>query len=113
MQILTFIVNGNLVNPGANTDINLPIPGGLSKWFILQPRGLSKYVIDEIALYDRALSHEEITSIYNNLVGTMNKINPGQNKIFKVASPTLSEGAHTLRLCTASACNTAVLTITQ
>ncbi|MBI4010442.1 MAG: LamG domain-containing protein [Candidatus Aenigmarchaeota archaeon] len=61
-------------------------------------------IIDEIGIYNRALSDSEITQLYSGLVI------PGQLATVKPLA-TLTSGKHTLRLCTSSMCNTAVLHI--
>jgi len=61
-------------------------------------------IIDEVYIYNRALSDSEITQLYSGLVI------PGQLATVKPLA-TLTSGRHTLRLCTSSMCNTAVLHI--
>ncbi|MBI4009933.1 MAG: hypothetical protein HY361_01935 [Candidatus Aenigmarchaeota archaeon] len=60
--------------------------------------------IDEVRIYNRALSESEIKQLYSGL------ILPGQLATIKPLA-TLTSGKHTLRLCTSSMCSTAVLTI--
>lgn len=60
--------------------------------------------IDEVAIYNRALSEDEIKSRYSGLVL------PGQPATVKPLI-SLEKGRHTLRLCTSSMCNTAILTV--
>lgn len=60
--------------------------------------------IDELRIYNRALSENEIQQLYLGLVA------PGQLAKVKPLTP-LSKGTHALRLCTSSICNTAILTI--
>ena len=62
--------------------------------------------IDEVKIYNRALSSQEIKADYN--IGS--QINPGQIADMKIYN-SLAQGKHTLKLCTSSACNTAILTI--
>ena len=61
--------------------------------------------VDEVVVYNRALSESEIKQLYSGLVS------PGQVATIKPLA-TLTKGTHTLRLCTSSMCNTAILTIT-
>ncbi|MBI1978818.1 MAG: LamG domain-containing protein [Candidatus Aenigmarchaeota archaeon] len=61
-------------------------------------------LIDEVSIYNRALSGGEISALYSGLV------TPGQLATIKPLA-SLSKGTHTLRLCTSSMCNTAILTI--
>ncbi|MBI2005267.1 MAG: hypothetical protein HYS80_00705, partial [Candidatus Aenigmarchaeota archaeon] len=63
-------------------------------------------MIDEVKIYNRALSAQEIKAEYD--IGS--QINPGEIATMKIYNQ-LSKGTHTLRLCTASMCNTAILTI--
>lgn len=72
--------------------------GGISERF----NGL----IDEVKIYNRALSEQEIKASYN--IGS--QINPGEIATIKIYNQ-LSKGTHTLRLCTGGSCNTAILTI--
>ncbi len=67
--------------------------------------GNTNGIIDEVVVYNRALSESEIKQLYSGLVS------PGQVATIKPLA-TLTKGTHTLRLCTSSMCNTAILTIT-
>lgn len=61
---------------------------------------------DEYAIYNRALTRQEVQQLYSGLVS------PGQLATVKFLTPTpLSPGTHTIKLCTASACQTGYLTI--
>lgn len=62
--------------------------------------------IEEVKIYNRTLSKREIKAVYN--IG--DQINPGEKATIKVYNQ-LSKGTHTLRLCTSSMCNVAILTI--
>ena len=64
-------------------------------------------LIDEVRIYHRALTGQEIKAIYD--VGS--QIKPGEIATIKIYE-ILSKGRHIMKLCTASACNTAILTIT-
>lgn len=63
-------------------------------------------MIDEVKIYNRALSAQEIKAEYD--IGS--QINPGEIATMKIYNQ-LSRGTHTLRLCTSSMCNTAILAI--
>ncbi|MBU5537369.1 MAG: hypothetical protein KQA38_02280 [Candidatus Aenigmarchaeota archaeon] len=99
-------VNGEL--RGENTNI------GFSSINLLEPNigraswgGTTHYfhgLIDEVAIYNRALSESEIKQLHSGLVS------PGQTATIKPLI-SLSKGTHTLRLCTSSMCSTAILTI--
>ncbi|MBI4009936.1 MAG: hypothetical protein HY361_01955 [Candidatus Aenigmarchaeota archaeon] len=62
--------------------------------------------IDEVKVYNRALSESEIKANYD--IGA--QINPGEIATIKIYNH-LSKGSHTLKICTTSTCNTAVLRI--
>ncbi|MDI6807330.1 MAG: hypothetical protein QMD14_06045 [Candidatus Aenigmarchaeota archaeon] len=65
-------------------------------------------IIDEVRIYNRALSAEEIKALYN--MGGM--IKPGQTGTIKLyPSSPLSKGLHTIKICTPSMCNTGYLTV--
>lgn len=61
-------------------------------------------IIDEVSIYNRALSQSEINQLYSGLVS------PGQTATIKPLT-TLASGSHQLRLCTTSMCTTAILII--
>lgn len=61
-------------------------------------------LMDEVAIYNKALSESEIKQLYSGLVS------PGQLATIKPLT-SLSKGTHTLRLCAGGSCNTAILTI--
>ena len=63
-------------------------------------------IIDDIKIYNRALSDQEVKASYN--IGS--QINPGSTATIKIYNQ-VSKGTHTVRLCTSSMCNTAILTI--
>ena len=60
--------------------------------------------IDEVRIFSRALSPEEISSLYSGLVSA------GQIATVKFLTP-LTAGTHTIRLCTPGACQGSYLTI--
>lgn len=99
-------VDGNRDDPGdgetlgtvSNTDADLTIGGRMSN------DNMFNGIIDEVFIYNRALSEDEVKQLYSGLVPA------GQLATIKPLSP-LSKGTHTLRLCTSSMCNTAILTI--
>jgi len=64
-------------------------------------------LIEEVKIYNRALSEQEIKASFN--IGS--QIDPGEIAAMKVYGIS-TKGTHTLRLCTSSMCNTAILTIT-
>ncbi|MBI4009947.1 MAG: LamG domain-containing protein [Candidatus Aenigmarchaeota archaeon] len=80
---------------------NIPIGSGLPA-----PITLFNGIIDEVRIYNRALSDQEVKANY--AIGT--QINPGEIATIKVYNQ-LSKGTHTLRICTSSMCNTAILRI--
>jgi len=61
-------------------------------------------IVDEVGIYKRPLSVSEIQQLYNGLVPS------GQTATVKPLT-SLTRGTHTLRLCTGSMCNTAILTV--
>ncbi|MBI4009945.1 MAG: hypothetical protein HY361_02000 [Candidatus Aenigmarchaeota archaeon] len=69
--------------------------------------------IDDVRIYNRALTADEILIEYNN----PGYLNPGKvyitpGKLLTIYfDPSLSKGSHTVRMCTSSTCNTAVLRI--
>ncbi|MBI4010411.1 MAG: hypothetical protein HY361_04475 [Candidatus Aenigmarchaeota archaeon] len=95
------IFEANLANTGSITDSTL---GVLIGWN--HDNSFFGGLIDEVRIYNRALSADEIKAIYN--IGS--QINPGEIAAIKVYNQ-LSKGTHTLRICTSSTCNTAVLRI--
>lgn len=62
--------------------------------------------IDEVKIFNRVLSEQEIKSEFN--IGS--QINSGETATMKIYN-LQSKGTRTLRLCTSSMCNTAILTI--
>ncbi len=64
-------------------------------------------LLDEVKIYNRALSESEVKAEYN--IGKI--INPGEAATIKIYN-TLSKGTHTVRMCTSSMCNVGYLTIT-
>ncbi|MBI4009621.1 MAG: LamG domain-containing protein [Candidatus Aenigmarchaeota archaeon] len=62
--------------------------------------------LDEVRIYNRALTAQEIKANYD----TGSQINPGEIATMKIYNQ-LSKGTHTLKMCTTSTCNTAVLRI--
>ena len=62
--------------------------------------------IDEVRIYNKALTASKIKELFSGST----PVPPGQTATVKVLKE-LSQGTHTLRLCTASICNTAILTI--
>jgi len=68
-------------------------------------------VIDEVMIYNKGLPKGGIEALY--LANGEIALEPGQAMIIKpITTDPLSKGTHTLRLCTSSMCNTAILTIT-
>ena len=65
-------------------------------------------IIDEVRIYNRALSAEEIKALYQANGETI--LDPGQIVTIKPLTD-LTPGTHTIKLCTASACRTGYLTI--
>ncbi|MBI1978944.1 MAG: LamG domain-containing protein [Candidatus Aenigmarchaeota archaeon] len=63
-------------------------------------------LLDSVTVYRRALSEQEIKAEYD--LGS--QINSGEIATIKIYNQ-LSKGTHTLRLCTSSICNTAILTV--
>lgn len=61
-------------------------------------------VYDEYSIYDRVLTDPEIQQLYSGISL------PGQTAVVKPLVPP-STGTHTLKLCTSSMCNTAILTV--
>ncbi|MEM5797610.1 MAG: LamG-like jellyroll fold domain-containing protein [Candidatus Aenigmatarchaeota archaeon] len=64
----------------------------------------SNSIVDEVMVFNRALSASEIQQLYSGLVS------PGELATIKPLT-SLTKGTHTLRLCTSSMCSTAILTI--
>lgn len=67
-------------------------------------------IIDEVAIYNKALSESEIKQLHSGKQLHSVLVSPGQLATIKPLTE-LSKGTHTLRLCTSSMCNTALLTI--
>jgi hypothetical protein len=63
-------------------------------------------VIDEVRIYSRALSEEEIKTLYD--IG--GQINPGSMATIKIYD-VLSKGTHAVRICTLTMCQSVYLTI--
>ncbi|MBI2005406.1 MAG: hypothetical protein HYS80_01440 [Candidatus Aenigmarchaeota archaeon] len=61
-------------------------------------------ILDEVGVFNRVLLENEISTLSSGLVSS------GQLATIKPLIP-LSKGTHTLKLCTSSMCNTAILTI--
>ncbi|MBI4010537.1 MAG: LamG domain-containing protein [Candidatus Aenigmarchaeota archaeon] len=95
-------LDGKLDNSGSGTSqlgittTNLSIGGQAGDRFA--------GALDEVRIYNRALSPEEISSLYSGLVP------PGQLATIKPLA-SLTTGKHTLKLCSSTMCNTAILTI--
>ena len=66
-------------------------------------------ILDEVRIYNKALSEAEIKALYAAKGETI--LEPGGTLIVKPIAA-LSQGRHTLRLCTASMCQAAHLSIT-
>jgi len=69
---------------------------------------LMQGTIDEVKIYNKALTENEINALYVSYGETI--LEPGQIVTVKPIT-TLSKGTHNLRLCTSSVCNAAILTI--
>jgi hypothetical protein len=63
-------------------------------------------IIDEVRVYNRALTEQEIKASYN--IGSI--IKPGTTATMKIFN-TFSKGTHTVRVCTPSMCRIGYLTI--
>ncbi|MBU5537116.1 MAG: LamG domain-containing protein [Candidatus Aenigmarchaeota archaeon] len=100
-----FYINGELNN--FRTRIGTPTLTYFNVFNIgaeLQGRSPFSGIIDEVRIYNRALSESEIKQLHSGLVS------PGQTATIKPLI-SLSKGTHTLRLCTSSMCSTAILTV--
>jgi len=96
-------VNGVLDNqandPTGNIDITLDLFVG-GGWGY----GYFNGTIDEVKIYNRALTQGEISSLHSSLVPA------GQLATIKFLTP-LSPGTHAIRICTPGACQTGYLTV--
>ncbi len=85
-------------------------PDGTTGYYIANTGwtpGTMPMLVDDHRVYNRALSDQEVKANYN--IGS--QINAGETGAIKIYNQ-LSKGTHTLRLCTSSMCNTAILIVT-
>lgn len=105
---MIFYVNGAQTNSGSDCGTISTVTNALE---IGRRNNLIQYfngTIDEVKIYNRALTAEEVSALYTTTIGDV--IFPGTTADVKILD-TLSPGTRTVRICTPSMCNTAYLII--
>ncbi len=100
-------VDGNLVtSPAASGNIyesTAPVQIGA---YYQEPTYKFEGIIDEVRIYNRTLTDQEIKAAYN--IGSM--IKPGTTATMKISGQ-FSKGTHTVRACTSSVCRIGYFTL--